>query len=511
MAEERRGDEVMASTLQEMLLALLVFHDKSGGVVAGYLRAEHFDGVYRDIAEAALLYRRKFGRAPGRAHAEDALAARAGRAGNQRATRVLRALEARGGEVNPDYAVARAQEHVRRITLRTAIVEATDRYYGPSEGSVDDMESILYEALRARAEAGDAGTFLSDTTRSLAFLDRAEGATFYGLGIPVFDKIGVGMVPGRMLLYIAAKNTGKSWFCVHCGRQAVVQGARVAHIICEGGVGEEEVAQRYFQTFFGVATSDDKFPVSLLEFDELERLVGFKTRSRAPRASLGDPRIRSWFAKRIKPWGTRLGSLVIKRFPSGQLTLAQLRGYLDFLEAAHKFVPDVLIVDYPDLMQVDSRNFRVDLGRTFVGLCGVGVERRMAVVAPTQSNRSSLDAKWVDTTMVSEDKTKLDTADYVMTYSQTQLEQRRGLARLRLDYSRTSARGQVVVLTQSYPTGQYVLQSALQTGAYWDAVGDLPDEAGETWGARDKPRERRRIDERSPRPRRKSDEADKDD
>lgn len=506
MAEDGRGgDEVMASTLQEVLLALLVFDDKgSGGAVSGVLRAEHFDGVYRDIAEAALGYRRKYARAPGRAHAEDMLAALSGRSGNQRAARVLRALEARADEVNPAYAVARATEHVRRLSLRTAIVAATNRYYGPAEGAVDDMEAILYESLRARAQTGDAGTFLSDTARSLSFLDRAEGvSSFYALGIEAFDRMGVGMIPGRMLLYIAAKNTGKSWFCVHCGRQAVVQGARVCHIVLEGGAGEEEVAQRYFQTWFGVGLRRDKFPISFLEFDEIdgiERLVGFSTKERAPRASFKDPRIRSWLGRKLKPWGARLGRLVIKRFPAGSLTVDQLRGYLDYLEVAHKFVPNVLIVDYPDLMKVDSRNFRVDLGRVFVGLSGLGVERGVAVVAPTQSNRASLDASWVDATMVSEDKTKLDTADHVLIYSQTKSEHKRGLARLKLEYSRTSERGQVVILTQSYATGQYVLESAQQTGAYWDALGGERDEdaaeSGESWGPRDRPRARRRLDER---------------
>ena len=466
--ERRPVDWAMPQPLQEMLLALLVFDARSGSVVSGLLGDEHFDGVYRDVAAAALDYRRRFGRPPGRAHIEDALLARQPRGGQTRAGRLLRQLEARSSEVNPEYAAARAGEHVRRVALRRALVEAGERYYGPSEGAVADMEGILYGALRQRAEAGDAGIFLSDTRRGLAFLDRLETGTFYGLGIPALDRMRVGMTPGELILYLAAKNTGKSWFAVHCGRQAVVQGGRVVHISLE--MDEDRVTQRYYQTFLGVAQRPDKFSMSALEFDDLDRLIGYNTRPKSPRASFEDPRIRSWLKDKIKPWGTRLGRLVVKRFPTGSLTVDRLRGYLDFLESAHSFVPNVLIVDYPDLMHVPARDYRVALGRIYIELRGLGVERNVAVVAPTQTNRSGLNARRTDTTMVSEDKTKLDTADIVLAYSQTKMERKRGLARLSLEYSRDSERGHVFVVTQSYATGQYVVQSALQSGAYWDAV-----------------------------------------
>lgn len=72
--------------------------------------------------------------------------------------------------------------------------------------------------------------------------------------------------------------------------------------------------------------------------------------------------------------------------------------------------------------------------------------------------------------MVAEDKTKLDTADVVLTYSQTKLERKRSIARLGLEYSRESERGHVIVISQAYATGQFVVESGMQSGAYWDAV-----------------------------------------
>jgi len=78
--------------------------------------------------------------------------------------------------------------------------------------------------------------------------------------------------------------------------------------------------------------------------------------------------------------------------------------------------------------------------------------------------------------MVAEDKSKLDTSDTVITYSQTKAELRLGLARLYLEYSRTAQRDLTVLITQAYTTGQFAIQSALMQSAYWDklaqATGD---------------------------------------
>jgi hypothetical protein len=79
--------------------------------------------------------------------------------------------------------------------------------------------------------------------------------------------------------------------------------------------------------------------------------------------------------------------------------------------------------------------------------------------------------------MISEDISKAFTADTVLTYSQTEQEEPLGLARLHVEYARNEARGQTVLLAQSYATGQYVLESALMRQEYWarlDQVSGTP-------------------------------------
>lgn len=462
--------EPLADALQESVLAVIAFDKKYGAIVASQVTPEHFNGVYHEIASAVLGYQRKYNKAPGRAHLESLFPA-AKLSPNDRKTQALRrtlvALAAQADTLNAEYVTSRVQGFVRYQKLGTALLEANERYVEGGDEAVQDVEGILNGALRFRQTTLDAGTYLRDVTRSSVFQE-AEEDDAIAWGIPELDKYRLGPRPKQMLLYIGPKNSGKTWACVHMGRQGLLQRKRVLHVSCE--MDEQQVLDRYYQSFFGISVFDERYERTTLDLDELGRLIGFKTRSTKPRLSFQDPKIKQILRKKVQPWGARFGRLVIKSFPSGTLTMAQLRGYIDYLEQVEKFEPDELIVDYPDIMKQDHRDLRLSLGRTFVELRGLAQERNMSLFVPTQSGRDSIGARQVQGRNVTEDISKVFTADVVLTFSQTAAEATRGLGRLLVDFARQAPKGMQVLLTQSYSTGQYVTGSALVRGAYWDEL-----------------------------------------
>jgi len=133
-------------------------------------------------------------------------------------------------------------------------------------------------------------------------------------------------------------------------------------------------------------------------------------------------------------------------------------------------VPTVLIVDYPDLMHFNKDNYRIALGTVTEELRGIAVERRLALFAPSQGNKNTMGAKYVRSKDVAEDVRKVNTADNVLTYSQTDGEKRHGLARLHVAHARNNESGDTVLITQSYTTGQFCMDSALMQRAYWDRL-----------------------------------------
>jgi hypothetical protein len=133
-------------------------------------------------------------------------------------------------------------------------------------------------------------------------------------------------------------------------------------------------------------------------------------------------------------------------------------------------VPDMLIIDYPDLMKMDAKNIRTDTGIIYKELRGLFVRRNIAGVVASQGNRSSMNAKVVRDDQIAEDVSKIATADTVITYSQTEQEKKLGLARLFVSNVRNDEDKYMILISQCYSAGQFALDSTLMLSDYNDII-----------------------------------------
>lgn len=468
----------LSRSLQESLLCLICFDDTQGPMIATLVGPELFEEPYREVAARALEYRAKYGKAPGEGHIGDLFDTLL-EDGSRRAEsyrRILIGLRDLSGSLNAVYVANRTTEFIRRQTLKAAIIRAGTLYNNAGPSTPDEVEAILWGALRKTAPTYDPGVFLSDRGRGLEYL--RHDAEIYKLGIPELDKRGLGPTRKELLLLIGPKKRGKSWWLIHVGKMCLRQRANVLHVTLENS--EEITIQRYHRALFGVAKKDTSFEQTLLDFDELGRLSGFRRETNRPSISLQSPDIRKYLSTKIDEWGARLDGLCIKEFPTKSLTTQKLRAHLDMLETVHNFIPDVLILDYPDLMKIDMRNPRMSIGNTYEEIRGLCVERNMAGVVVTQANRKGGEATKVTEYHVAEDASKIATADTVLTYSQTEDENQLGLARLFCSNARNDEDRFTILITQAYQLGQFVLDSVLMPNKYWDhvksSVGRLHDD-----------------------------------
>lgn len=466
------SSERLTSSLQESVLTLIATNDEQGRIASGLLRAEHFDDNYRDVAARILDYQKKNGKSPGRAHLDDLLddvISSTKHKKRQQYLTILEGIYSQERHLNAQYVFSRVSEFARLQTLKGAWFEAADILQAGKEGATEEVEQIWYKALRGSNETLDSGVFLSDRQHALTFLDRLDNA--YRIGIPSLDRVGCGPAPGEILLFIAPKGKGKSWFGIHCARQCLIQRAKVAHVTLEMPI--SQVVQRYYQNLFAIPKRNEKYEITTFELDDLKRLEALHTDTIKPKISLRDPHIRKYLNERIKDWGAQFDRLIVQEFPSGSLTVNKLDAWLDFLELRHKFVPHALVLDYPDLMNIDPKNYRISMGRTFVDLRGLLKRRNLAGIFMTQGNRLSLDASVLKSGMVSEDISKLFTSDKVVLYSQTEEEKLRNLARLRINNNRGDEDAFNVLISQNYKAGQFVLNSIRMRSQkrYWELIG----------------------------------------
>lgn len=458
--------------LEENLLTLLVFDKQRFKVIRGTVDTIMFSGFNREIATRAYTYIDKYGKPPADHIAdliEDKLTS-----DNKREVRaykdILSGLNDLKENINAEYVINKLEDFVKRQSLRSVAVELAKALQRDTEDSLDEAESLIKNATTSRLKVFDPGLRMSNIGRALSFLDMTTYA--FPTGIPEFDKRGFGPTRKEMYLYMADAKSGKSWHVGHLAKIAVMNGLRVVHITLE--MSEEKVSQRYVQAFFAVAKRGD--PIVIQKFKRLKK-GGFEFYDKEikPKLHLDSPNIRRKLERKMKRFQKRvLDNIIIKQFPTGKLTIGQLEAYLDNLETNEKFIPDLLVVDYPDLMDLQagkSGQYRHGLAEIYKNLRGIAVARNLALAVPTQTNRAGSGAKFVGRKNVSEAYSKIADADVVLTYSQTDLEKKLHLARLSVVAGRNDEDNITVVLSQNYTMGQYVVDSVLMSKDYWQIVG----------------------------------------
>jgi hypothetical protein len=452
-------EETLTDALQESVLATLIFDDKHGAIISAQVRSEHFDDVYRDIAAETLKYRQQYKKAPGRTHLDDLISVTLSKKGKDgRIKRILFGLAEMESGLNGEYIANEVQTFIRKQKIKRTILEAGQRYDQGGPDMITEVETLFQTTLHARAETMDPGIFLNSAS-VLSFLDEDESDRSVPFGIRPWDKLGIKLEAKELCLMIGPKGSGKTWFCVHAGKQGLLQGERVLHVTIENK--QKSIAKRYMQSLFAVARNKVAVPITKLEIDRYGRFKGMEAGIELmPEMSFTDTNIRKKLRAKIKAHGGRLGRLVVKDFPTGYLTIPILTAYLDFLESSHNFVPTMLIVDYLDLMRIVGE-YRFGIRANVEGLRGLFQARNLIGVCPTHGGRKTILAKKTTSKDVAEDISKVNAADKVITFSQTSEEKDRKLARLTLEHSRETEDDQTVIVSQNYATGQYVMDAAL--------------------------------------------------
>jgi replicative DNA helicase len=342
----------------------------------------------------------------------------------------------------------------------------------------EEVLELLRNATTARSHDArfDPGLSLGDVEHLLERLSAQEHDEF-STGIAELDRHHVVPMRKKLMVLLGAISAGKSWFLIQLGRRALWNNhRRVLHITLE--MSQDEVQQRYWQSFMAIPAwqSDRETTCTRLRLDDNGRLTGFAQEPIEARCSIKDD---ATFPHQLRKYTKHMPgmwrNLIIKEFPTGGLSVGQLHGYLDGLEAAQNFVPDLLLLDYAGLLRVERDNFRLNLGHEVQELRGLAVERDIAVVTAQQVNRTGAKAARVEMSHVAEDISIPFTGDFILTLSRSDEEKAHKLARIWVDKNRPGAHDKFgAVLSQNYTHGQFRMESApLERARYEQLIAGL--------------------------------------
>jgi replicative DNA helicase len=246
------------------------------------------------------------------------------------------------------------------------------------ERKFDEISHVIQKALQAGSEKDVGHWFLNDFEKRMAIVNRQPVATPW----PELNLLlrGGGIAGGELAVICAPTGVGKSHALVDIGADAVINGLNVLHVSLE--LSEIDIGNRYDARFSGVITENlrDNKDVVKQAIDQLK------------------------------------GQLVIKSYPVSGASAQTLKNLLYKLKLKD-FTPNVLIIDYADLMKsskgYEQRRFEEE--NVYREVRALSQEINIPIWTATQTNRSGVDEKVLTLKHVAESFAKAQISDLFMT------------------------------------------------------------------------------------------------
>lgn len=154
----------------------------------------------------------------------------------------------------------------------------------------------------------------------------------------------------------------------------------------------------------------------------------------------------------------------VRIYPRYSANVGDLKTDLLQLEVSENFIPDIIIVDYADILKPegDSDDYGVNKeDRTWIALSQLAGEKNCLTIAPTQVSKEALDAYRVGQKHTARWVGKLGHVDAMMTLNQTDDEKKQGIMRVgwmlhrHIDFNENDT----VTILQDVKAGQIHLDS----------------------------------------------------
>jgi len=308
-----------------------------------------------------------------------------------------------------DYIVSKVHDFLVRKELLELAREAQVEAMSLEKANVQPVMSRFRRISSVLGGGGEGGQFLLKQADLLKF--QQEWGERISTGFPSLDgALSGGWGESELVVILAPTGRGKSSLLVQFGLNALRIGKRVLHITLE--LSKDRVLHRY-------VASLTKIPKE--KFSEEEDRIRRKLRSIRRVVSPADIHVKEW--------------------PSRQCSIDMLRGYIMEVALREGFSPDLIIVDYADLLKGDvylsggDGMYKV-LGAVYESLRGLAMELQKPILTASQTNRAGLSKAVVSLVDVAESFEKVMVADVVIALCRTLRERQINEGRLFLAKNR---------------------------------------------------------------------------
>ena len=330
---------------------------------------------------------------------------------------------------NPEYILDLIETFAKKEEMKSAIAQSIDLI---RQDRVEEVEELVRSALKVSRDIDTGQDYFRDLGDRYERVFNEEVVPKFKTVLPTLnDSLEGGLGAKELALVIAPPGVGKSLYLVNQGVAAMKQGKKVLYISLE--MGEDKIAQR---------------------FDSIMSLL--------PQGQLKTPGSQLSLKNRLEIFKDEFSGcdLVIKEFPSTQGNVNTIRNLMVQLRNHEDFVPDVLIVDYLELLRpIRDQQAEYEAQQTIAReLRGVAMEYGILVWSATQTNRMGRKVKIITDAELGDSYGKIRTCDFPISLHQTEEEYDNNQMRCFVVKSRNGRPRFIVPMSINYDTlvmGEY--------------------------------------------------------
>ena len=319
-----------------------------------------------------------------------------------------------GSDLNPvqlpkenyEWLMNEFENFSRHKGLERAIIDSSDLL---EAGDYGPVEKLIKDAIQISLNKDMGTDYFEDPRARLSKLKDGNGQI--STGWPSIDKkLYGGFNRGELNIFCAGSGGGKSLFLANMGVNWALQGLNVLYLTFE--LSEGLVSMRLDSMMTGISTRE-----VFRSIDDVEL--------------------------KVKMLGKKSGNLQVKYMPSGK-NCNDIRAYLKEYQVKKGCKPDVILIDYLDLMMPLS--VKVSPSDLFVKdkyvseeIRNLAMETQCITVTASQLNRSAVEEIEFDHSHISGGLSKIMTADNVIGIFTSRAMKERGRYQIQFMKTRSSS------------------------------------------------------------------------
>ena len=320
-----------------------------------------------------------------------------------------------------EYIKDQAMDFCRNQEIKKAILSSVELL---KNGEYEEIKATVDNALKAGADKDIGHDYMTSIDERYTEAVRHVQPTPWEVINELTDG---GLGKGELGVMVAPAGIGKSWALMNVGADAVKKGKTVLHYTLE--LNEAYVGLRYDSVITGIANQNLKH----YQEDIKEQLSKLK------------------------------GELIIKHYPTKSVSVMGIRAHVEKCIMQDK-KPDVIIVDYADLLRGHGQEKRHELEGIYEDLRGMAGEYEIPVWTASQANRSALEEDVIDASKVSESYGKVMVADFVLSLSRKVQDKLAGTGRWHVIKNRFGPDGITLPSKMNTSNGQFHIYTDTSIG-----------------------------------------------